>query len=69
MPKKNNFQENKSTKKDQRYNHRYAVYRGVKEENRYNRVCLCCGKNFIAFGKFNRICDECKRQTEFKSYE
>jgi len=40
------------------------VYNGVFKEKEYKRVCLRCGKNFIAKSKFKRLCNFCSKKAE-----
>lgn len=54
--------------------HHMAVLRGLEvrvSEFTYKpepvpRACLTCGTHFVADGRFNRVCTECKRQLRFK---
>lgn len=33
-------------------------------DERYKRRCLKCEKEFVAVGKFNRVCYDCKRMKD-----
>jgi len=37
-----------------------AVPRKIELEKPMDRECLRCGRDFVAIGKFNRICGRCK---------
>ena len=34
------------------------------EVKTYNRQCLNCNKDFVGYGKYNRICESCKTNNE-----
>mgnify|MGYP001567628754 FL=1 len=43
------------------------IYKIVKlnKDNVNNRICLCCGKNFLSKNNGNRICSVCYDKVEF----
>ena len=69
---KENKKQNKSKEiRKQQYHKLYRKITAAKErlsdiprqlevEKPYDRQCLRCDKSFVAFGKFNRICQNCR---------